>query len=196
MSDKGKQFDKLIDYIKGQLNSKEHASMKAQIENDPILQKMISVIKGMKNEVDQIEWPKLEKSSHDLFDRLLNDVKKQKSKGNEKRGVNIFDSRLLPLPEGVRPADVDTRRLKFLIGDAQLELSIYPISPKSFELIGQISGLEQVRSLSVELISGKSRITSEANQFNLFRVPRVPAGTYNLNFYDGQNIIGKIDLEL
>ncbi len=196
MSDKREQFDKLIDYIKGRLTPKEHSSMKTQIENDPILQKMISVIKDMNNEVDQIEWQKLKKPSHNLFDRLLKDIKKRKSAGNDTWGINIFDSGLLPLPEGVRPADVDTRRLKFLVGDGQLELSIYPISPKSFELIGQISGLKQDESISIELKGGKSLIKSETNQFNLFRVSRAPAGKYNLNLLEGRKIIGKIDLEL
>ncbi len=196
MNDKTKQFDKLIDFIKGRLTPEEQSSLKEQIENDPILQKMIAVIKDMNNEADQIEWQKLKKPSHNLIDRLLKDIKKRKSAGNDKWGINIFDSGLLPLPEGVRPAEVDTRRLKFLVGDGQLELSIYPISPKSFELIGQISGLKQDEAISIELKSGKSLIKSETNQFNLFRISRVPAGKYNLNLLKGRKIAGKIDLEL
>ena len=196
MNDNKKQFDRLIDYINGRLNQEERSSMKEQIENDPVLQKMITVIKGMKSETDQIEWQKLQKPSHDLIDRMLKDIKRRNIEGNEKSGVNIFDSSLLPLPEGVRRAEVDTRRLKFLIGDAQLELSIYPISPKSFELIGQISGLKESRSISVELKGGKSKITSDANQFNLFRIPRVPSGSYVLILREEREVIGKINFEL
>ncbi len=196
MSNKKKQFEQLIDYIKGRLSPEECSSMKAQIDKDPILQQMIAVIEEMQDEIDQIEWEKLQKPSHALFDRLLNDIKKRKGEMGDKRGVTIFDSGLLPLAEGVRPAEVDTRRLKYLIGDAQLELSIYPVSPRSYELIGQISGLDQVKSLSVELSGGKSRITAEANQFNLFRICRIPAGKYNLNLLEGRNIIGIINLEL
>ncbi len=196
MDDKKKQLELLIDYVRGRLSPEESSSMKAQVEDDPVLQKMVAVLSGLRDEVDQIEWQKMQNPSHALFDRLLKDVKSRKGKTGPKRGVTIFDSGLLPLPDGVRPAEVDTRRLKYLIGEAQLEISIYPISPGSYELIGQISNLEEIKSLSIELRRGKSKLSAEANQFNLFRFPRVPAGAYHLNFRDGRTVIGKIELEL
>lgn len=196
MREKEKQLEQLIDFVEGRLDPEESSSIKAQIENDPVLQKMMAVIKGLRDEVDQIDWQKMQTPSHALFDRLLKDVKSQKGATGERRGITVFDSGLLPLPEGVRASGVDTRRLKYLIGDAQLEISIYPISPGSYELIGQISKPEQIKSLSVELCGGKSTIKTKANQFNLFRFPRVPVGAYNLKLFEGRSTIGIINFEL
>jgi hypothetical protein len=197
MGDKKIQFDRLIDYARGRLDPDERIVIEKNIEQDPILKKMVEVITGMKTESDRSDWAKLEKPSHDLVDRMLHDIKKRKTRGNEKTGINIYDSGLLPLPEGVRPAEVDTRRLKYLIDEAQIELSIYPISPKSFELIGRISGIEPDRPLTVELRSGKKKRNKiEANEFNLFRYPRISSGAYDLVILDGCAVVGKINFVL
>ena len=62
----------------------------------------------------------------------------------------------MPLPEGVRPAAVSTRRLKYRIGEDILEISLHPVSPASYELIGQLSGQEPGRILDIQFKSGKS----------------------------------------
>ena len=196
MEDMKKLFRLLDDYVKGRLSVEENASIKAQIEKDPVLQSMVAIIEDVRDEAVEIDWHKMQGPSHALFDRLLKDVKGQRREPGKKRGVTIFDSGLLPRQEGIRPAEVDTRRLKYLIDDAQLEISIYPISPGSFELIGQITSRDEIKTLSVELRGGKTKLSAEANQYNLFRFPRIPAGTYSLNLLEGRSIIGKIDLEL
>lgn len=196
MSDKKRHFEQLVAYIEGRLSPEEQSEMEKRIAQDPALQKTIAVMKGLKSEAEKIDWHKMQKPSHDLFDRLLKDIKRRKSEAGGKRGVNIFDSGLLPIPEGVRPAEVDTRRLKYLIGDGELELSLYPVSPKSFEIIGQVKGLENAGVLSVEIKSGKTRISVAANEFNLFRIPRITSGSYKLNLIEGKKVIGKIDLTL
>jgi len=190
------EFSKLVDYIEEQLDPDEYSRIEKQIENDPALKNMIAVIKALKSEAREADWIQMKKPSHDLFDRLFEDIKKRNCGPGKKYGVNIFDSGLLPIPEGIRPAEVETRRLKYLVGDGDIEMSLYPISPKSFELIGQINGIEQGRSISVELVRGRRRIAAKTNEFYLFRIPKISSGHYSLRIFEGDSTIGELQLEI
>lgn len=190
------ELELVIEYLRGQLSPEDHSLMENRIAGDPVLREMVRVLSQLRDESDDNDWRKMKLPSHSLFDRLLKDFKLRRRDGSGKQGITIFDSQMLPLPEGVRSATVDTRRIKYLIGDAQLEISVYPVSPNSFEIIGQLAGREEGRPIEVILNGKKIKLNSCANQFNLFRFPRVPTGDYDMMILDQGNIIGQIKLEL
>jgi hypothetical protein len=196
MGKKREEFKQLLDYVRGQVSPEDKDRIERQIADDPDLKEIVRVLSELRHEIDTTEWRKMQQPSHALFNRLLKDVKASNSKTGKKQCITVYDSRLLPLPDGVRRATLDTSRIKYLIGKAQLEVSLYPTSPNSFEIIGQLSERESTKTLDIELRSGKTRLTVKANRFNLFRFPRVPAGVYKLLLKEGNSVIGQVDLEL
>jgi hypothetical protein len=196
MGSRKEDFELIIEYVRGRLSPEERARVEKLIAGDPALQEMAAILSDARDEIDFTGWRSMQKPSLELFTRLLKDSKKSKRDAAGHHGVTIFDSGLLPLPEGVRSAAVDTRRLKYLIGETELEISLYPVSPDSYELIGLLSGQEDSETLDVDLRGGKLKLKARANQFKLFRFPRVPAGRYDLIIREGRRVVGKVSLEL
>ena len=131
-----------------------------------------------------------------LADKLVKDFETGKKHKGQPYGVTVFDSKLLPLPEGVRPAVVDTRKLKFRVSDCTLDIALYPVSPDSYELIGQIAGGEAKDRFRVTLSARKNRYTTDTDQFQLFRFDRVFSGQYTLMIRQGRKTIAIVDLDL
>lgn len=189
-SEKGIQ--ELIDYIRGRLAPDKHAEIADRIGKDPILQRLVALLAGLQDDLRENDWPTMKSAAHSLLSRQL----KEKKGGERNKGITIFDSQLLPLPEGVRPALVDTRRIRYKVDQTLLEVSIYPISLNSFEIIGQMAGIESFESLTATMYLGRRKFTVEANEFGLFRFPRLPKGKYILEIRTGGDPVGQFDLDL
>lgn len=135
-------------------------------------------------------------SMSELASRLFADYQQRLNKNDERLGIRVFDSQVMPVPEGVRPASVETRRLRYRLDDLELEMSLYPLTPESYELMGQLEGLQQNTPLTVTLTQGRRRTKARADQFHLFRFERVEAGKCRLALESPDGVIGHIDLEL
>jgi len=196
MTKEREDLELLIEYLRGQLDEETRARMEQRIADDPVLEEMVRFLSDIRHETEAADWKKMQRPSHALFERLLKDVNHNQRNTSEEYGITIYDSRLLPLPEGVRSGAVDTRRVKYLIGNAELEVSVYPVSPRSFEVIGLLSGIEPGEAIEVILSAGKTKFTVRANRFNLFRYPRIPTGSYTMSLRDGGKSIGRISIDL
>jgi hypothetical protein len=102
----------------------------------------------------------------------------------------------MPLPTDVRPAIVSSRRIKYRVGDDILEISLHPVSPGSYEIIGQLSGRQPGEMLEIEIRDNKSVKKVKSNDFQLFRLERVESGRYKIKIYAEKELIAKIDIEL
>ncbi len=196
MSVNEKRFRQLADYLRGSLGDEEKKALERQIADDPHLQKLIRMMSELREESASIEWDKIQQPVHGMFGRLLRDFKHAARDKNARRGIRTYDSKYLPLPEDVRPAIVNTRRVRYQIGEADLEISLYPISPGSYELIGQLTGQESGEILKVELSHGKDKQLTSSNQFQLFRFERVAVGAQTLKIKRKGRIIALVDIEL
>jgi hypothetical protein len=196
MSVNEKRFRLLADYLRGSLGDEEREVLERQIAGDPHLQKLVRMMSELRQESASIEWDKLREPVHGMFSRLLKDFKHAARDKDARRGIRTYDSKYLPLPEGVRPATVNTRRIRYQIGEVDLDLSFYPLSPGSYELIGQLSGQECGEILKVELIHGREKQLTSANQFQLFRFERVAVGVQTLKIKRKGRIIALVDIEL
>lgn len=196
MSNSEKEIEQLINYLRGRLSSKEAAEVKRRIADDPTMQELMALINDRKQELAAIDWEKIESPVHAMLDLQMKQLKSSRKTGGGRRGITTYDSKLLPLPDGVRPAAVDTRRLKFQIDDSQLEISLYPISPNSYEVIGLLGGIEANKEFTVELKGKQSKLTVKTNQFGLFRFPRVPEGNYELKIKEGRSVFAGLQLDL
>lgn len=196
MSVNEKRFRQLADYLRGSLGDEEKKALERQIADDPHLQKLVRMMSELREESDSIEWDKIQEPVHGMFGRLLEDFKNAVRDKDARRGIRTYDSKYLPLPEDVRPATVNTRRVRYQIDEADLEISFYPVSPGSYELIGQLSGQESGEILKVELIHGREKQLTSSNQFQLFRFERVAVGAHTLKIKRKGRIIAIVDIEL
>jgi len=190
-------FELIVRYLAGELSDRENRDIEQKISQDKDLRKLVGLLRDQSNDTERSSWDKLKIPAHKLLERQLKETRKSRGRGHSrKRGVTTFDSGLLPVPEGVRPATVDTRRLKYRIDRCSLELSLYPVSPGSYEIIGQVSGLEGDRELSISLTGNGKPLTISSNQFHLFRFPRVPVGEYEMHIKSDSGDVAIIDISI
>lgn len=194
MCKKADKYELLVCYLKGQLDKEEKQKFEKDLEHDSELAKTAEFLLEFLSESDEIAWEKIKNPAHRIFEHLLSDHKS--SKGDSRHAVVTFDSKYLPLPDGIRPAIADTRRIRYQIGDQALEVSLYPVSPGSFEMIGQLSGHTPGDILRFELRKGKTIIRVQGNTYQLFRFERLPAGKYIMIISKKRKVIAKVDLEL
>lgn len=183
-------------YLEGQLAKADRQMVESILRSDKDLAELFSVVKELYLEGKSTDWSQIHTSAGQLASRLFDDHQKRVKKAKSNYGVTVFDSKILPLPTGVRPATVDSRRMKYKIGPLDLEVSLYPVSTDSYEIIGQISGTPENTTLNVMLKSASHSFKTEADQFNLFRFRRVPVSKYTLYIISGKKEIGTAMLEL
>jgi hypothetical protein len=172
----------------GRLERSEREAIAAQITESESLRGLIKLVAELHEQDDSGQWPALRAGAHMLLTEQLRSLTRMAA-------VKTFDSDLLPLPEGVRPAAVDTRRLKYQIDGILIELSLYPVSLDSYEVIGQVCGLDSEAEVSVVLQSVRRKFRTEANQFHLFRFERVPAGNLTLMISVGREEVAAVTIE-
>jgi hypothetical protein len=111
-----------------------------------------------------------------------------------RKGVVTFDSKLLPLPEGVRRAGVDTRRLKVNLGEGRLSLSLYPISPKSYRVMGQLHNVEYAEEYAAVIQAAGQSLKACCNSGGVFSFDRVPAGECEISLRRGNELISEFTI--
>lgn len=190
------EIELMLNYLKGNLDAGKRREVEKLIGTDRELGKLFSVVKRLFLEGQKVNWKQLQSSTLKLADRLFNDYQKSIKDPGANHGITMFDSMMLPLPEGVRPATIDKRRLKYRVGQMDLDISLYPISSSSYEMIGQVFNFETDEQLTVRLRSGKREYKADADQFNLFRFVRLPVAKYVMELLAGKNRIGTVELEL
>jgi hypothetical protein len=196
MPKKDDRYALLTDYLKGRLSGDKKREFEQLLDKDPELKRTAGFVADLIKEAREIQWHKFKDPAHSVFRSLLRDFKSSERDTDKKRGIVFFDSQQMPPPEGIRPATTNTRRIKYRIGDEILEISLYPVSPNSYELIGLISGRVPGDILKVEIRSGKSIKRIESNDFQLFRIERIESGRHKLKITAENEVIAKIDIEL
>ena len=183
----------LIGLHRGKLDRRKEELIKNRIETDPKVAELNSIIGALERSLcsgrERDEFVAARMLSRRLFDDF---VQKQSMPD---RGVNVYDSGLLPHPEGVRPAVIDTRRMKYRFDNFAVELCLYPVTPDSYELIGQLDGLEPGKDIRVNITADRLSAETSADEFHLFRFDRVPAARMTLTFKGGTDISGTIIIE-
>ena len=189
------KIELLLALVSGSLTGKEKKALVAEMQQDADLADMYDLLKQMSTISGHGSKP-IVSATQKLSQKLYQDFQKNQASQKVPYGIQLFDSSLLPLPEGIRPASVDTRQLKYQIGMAVVELTMYPITVDSVELIGQINGLESYEELSMAVeIKGKSQ-NVPVDKFGLFRFERVATGNSSLYLKKGPSNEGLIELIL
>ncbi len=189
-------IDLMIKYLRGRLSDRDKKRAKSLIRMNPEMAVFLEDIKELQKESSTINWDRIRSSVSSLSSRMFDDFMKGLKERRPEQGIRVFDSQVLPLPAGVRPAVVDTRRLRYKFDEIEMEISLYPISIDSYEIIGRISRVGSRLSSRVELVSERLKFEVETDQFHIFRFSRIPVSDYILNIYGDSRLIGTVDIEL
>lgn len=190
------KVDRLLAYLRGELNKPEAALLEKEIEGDPELKETYALLKELGGESRSIDWSEIDSTIRAISTRLVDDFFKKRADGQPAPGVLVYDSKMLPLPTGVRPASVDVRRLKFKIDEMELMVSLYPVGPRAYEVMGQLTGYSGNESISVSLARGKKTYRTEPDSFQLFHLARVPSGNYRLVLSTASGTIADVDIDI
>ena len=196
MTDLSKRYKRITDLLEGRLTEEKRSLMGQQNVKDPALRRLIDFITALKDEARDIDWEQIQDSVHGLIERQLQQLKKTRGKSKRKQGIIVFDSQLLPLPQGVRPATVSARRLKFLIDDEALEMALYPISINSYEIIGQLPAAMVREGRTLDLRGRSEKYSCPVNDMGIFRFPRVSTGEYKMLIRGKRAIVAEVNLEI
>ncbi len=196
MQERTEIIDKLFRYVRGELSETERKQVEKRLASDTELTELLALITDLHQQRQTTSWDELYKPAHKLLQRLLQDTRKNTSEDEPVHGITIFDSNLLPQPEEIRPAIMNSRRLKYSVGDWQLTVTIYPSSPDSCELIGQLEGYQESAPLIVKLISKRMKSVIRANEFHIFRFDRAPLVPFTLQFESGGQVLAIVDIGL
>jgi len=190
-------IDLLVRFIRQEASKSDQQQVRALAEEDPDIAELLKILKDM-HQFTAATNPALQQAAAQLARQLFVDFHRAPEEDPDRvpAGVTVFDSSLLPLPPGVRPAQIDTRQLRYRIGALDLVVMLYPIGPDSFELIGQLSGYDQPDLIEVKLMRGSKQQSVESDRHGLFRFERVPVGNYHLLLVADKTPIGSIDLSL
>ena len=188
-------LERLIALLEGKLEDSRKSALLDEIAVDQELGRMFDLLKEMYT-LKPGNTNYLISAAKKLSQSLYKDFIKQQKTRDKLYGIQIFDSSILPLPEGVRPAAVDTRRLKYKVGDALVELSTYPITVDSIELIGQISDIKCFQNITIKASTSAGDETVRVDEFGMFRFDRIVHHKCKLSFLfkDGKEAI--IELKL
>jgi len=196
MSERLAKFSKLAEYLRGTLAESERLQLEDELRRDPDLAELLRFLQDLRRENAEAEWDILKASAHSLVARQLKELKNMQGAAGEIRGVTVFDSQLMPMPEGLRPATVDTRYIRYKLGSNALELALYPVSPDSFEMIGQLVGFEKIEACEVEARGESNNMMATVNGVGIFRLARVARGVYQLVISCAGRRLATVDMEL
>jgi len=190
------QTTQLLKLIRGLLSGKQERDLLGMIKSDKELAHRYEILKTLGAMKSELNASSLTAALKNLSGTLFKDFVRGKQNPKKRTGVTVYDSQDIPLPAGVRPATVDTRRLRYRLLSGDLEISLYPIAYDTYELIGRLSRPEGVHDMTVGLISGRRRLSTTTDKFGLFRFEKMPSGKSCLQITKAEETIGTIDLDL
>ena len=196
MMEHNDKVELLINFIKDRLDKKEREEVKKLLKSDSETAELYAIVRNLLEESDKLKYNHLPEAAQKMAEKIYEDFQQRQGSPDLPVGVTVFDSRLLPLPDGVRPASVKEGRVKYRLNGLTLELSLYPVSSDSFEIIGQVSGADEGVCFDVELTGGRKKYTVTTDQFHLFRFERISSGKYELSLLKDQEKIGIVSLGL
>ena len=196
MDESEKHIELISKYLKSELNDRDRKKVENMLDSGKEFRKMYELIKtlheqGTPDELTALADP-LKEMSLDMFRQYHG----AKDKDKKLLGLPVYDSRAIPLPDGVRPSLTGARRLRYKFEDMEIELSLNPITLYSFEIIGQIDDGTRKRSYKLELVGDDQTLSAETDELQMFAFNKVPAMKYRLGIFYKRKKIGIIDIDL
>lgn len=185
----------LLAYHRGTLAADERRVVDIALQSDPELRELLALVADLDKAVGSGE-DALADPARNLSTLIIRDFLTRKADPDTRRGVVVFDSSVVPLPDGVRPAAVDTRELRFKLDEAELSLALYPLTMNSYEMVGQITGRPSEEALTVVVKQGRKTQSVPADRHHLFRFARISGGDCRLSLVREGDEIAFITIDI
>lgn len=189
-------IDQLLRFQRNELPPEEMTAIADRLSKEPELRELLGLVTKLDTRTGREAESELNRAASALADRIYQDYLLRGRGSRIPVGVTIFDSKLLPIPAGVRPATVDTRQLRFQLADTEVILMLYPVAPDSYEIMGQIGEDFATGAITLELNKRGFTAAATVDEFGLFRFDRVPLGTYRLTFSADHRAVGLIHVTI
>ncbi len=190
------KIEAAIQFVRNRLNPEQRAKFEALLKTDDELGEFVTLVKDMLNAGESLRSIEARLSVHRLARELFEDFKAGSESKSIPHGVRVFDSSCVPRPDGVRPATVEARDLKFRLDELEVEITLHPVSADSFELIGRVEGLPRGNGIKLTLKNSRTTITTRADEFQVFRFDRVARGKYRMTLEAANQTLGVVRLEV
>jgi len=188
-------IDRIVAFLKGELKGQDKAQFIGKMAADADLAEMKAVVEQLL-EAGELNRSDDAAGGRQLAMSIYRDYIRKLKQPKTSHGVVIFDSWNLPLPEGVREAEVDSRWRSYRFEKFELDISTHPITPDSLQVTGRVNGLDPGTAIMISMKSGKRRYQSEGDPNNIFYFSRLPSGSYILTISGPDGISGVITLDL
>lgn len=187
-----KDEDRLLERFLAREEPSERAELRRRLESDNDFRRVLMDLLEMKSD-DSAGWDVVMPAARELARGIIDSV----AKGDLRTtGVITYDSSLLPLPQGVRSAGVDTRRLKVDLGEGGLSLTLYPVTPKSYRVMGQLHNIVRMAELTALVRAGGKSLKARCNEGGVFILDKVPAGKCEIHLRRGQRLVSKFTISI
>jgi hypothetical protein len=192
----GSGLEELIRLAQGKVTTEQQKRLEQRLASDSKLSAIYDVIRLLVRTSDNLMSAGVAAVANRLGLQVFRDFQKLREQPASRQAITVFDSKNLPLPEGVRPAAVDTRKLKYQLPQGSCEVAVYPISLESYELVGMISGHDAPVPYEIVVKSGKREKRYVTDEVSLFRIPRISSGKHEMRIYLDSELFGTITFEL
>lgn len=192
-SDQRPGLNVLARYARG-----DRASMKFWskfIEEDAESRSDAALLGRLSRLIDAVDFRRTLPASTDLAASIFRGLKADGRTESRSTAHLYFDSRSVPLPEGVRSSLSSQYRLKYQTDTGQVELSVVPVYPGRFELTGRFEGEVPGETVEVRL-KGRKTLRGQFDRYGFFSFPEVNPGVYSLSFQTSTGPVVISHLEL
>ena len=196
MKDHIKDVESIIEYLAGKMSPRERERFEARLAADNELSEMYKLVRSLREKSLQTSGRDDAVALRELSVDMFRAFQKAGRGKDVPRALKVYDSKTLPLPTGVRPSLASARRVKYRSESLAVNIAMYPVSLHSYEIIGQISGLESSQPFQIKLKGTRETFRAESDQSHLFIFPRVPAGKYDLTVMSHGKVMSVIDIDL
>jgi len=190
------EIKQIIESLTGNVNIANKKIVKGLLSENKSAREIASIVKLLKSKSSQKPKKEIFKAVQHLAIKMIADFIDHDSGSTSNKGIILYDSMLLPIPDGVRPATVERRQLRYRVRDSVIVISLYPKTPDSFELLGQVIVSGDSLVDRVKLKTGSFSSTISIDEYGVFRFPRVEKGNCKVFILNNRVNVGYIELEL
>jgi hypothetical protein len=177
----------LVKYLKGE--TVDMPQWTRAIEGDPENRAAVTTLRMLQGMFHRLEWDKTIAASRQVAAGIFAGVRTRQRAKSRRHAVLYYDSRIVPLPDGIRPSLMSERRLRYHTDAGNIELSISPVFPGRFQITGRLDGDIAGRIDAVHL-HGRKSYQTVTDEYGFFCFSTVNPGGYALHFkLEGNGIV-------
>ena len=169
-------------YAKGEREKLKHWS--AIIDQDDDCRETVSLLERLYRMFEACESAGMGQATGKLAERIFEHSLASRDRKGRSAGRLFYDSRVIPLPAGIRPSLMSERRLKYIVDAGVLELSVVPVFPGRFAMTGRLEGYGPDEKISARLI-GRRTLRADTDEFGFFSFAAIDPGKYKLDLQIG-----------